>query len=73
MTDYSVAPKLDPHEEHFRISGPREGLSLFLRFLPASQTSIGAASGALRSRRDVPVGVVDRASFRRKVMARCIE
>jgi pimeloyl-ACP methyl ester carboxylesterase len=39
MTDYSIAPKLDPNEEHFRIPGPREGLSLFLRFLPAAKAS----------------------------------
>jgi pimeloyl-ACP methyl ester carboxylesterase len=38
MMDFSVAPKLDPREEHFRIPGPREGLSLFLRFLPALNT-----------------------------------
>src|SRR5689334_17289987 len=36
MTDYSIAPKLDPNEEHFRIPGSRDGLSLFLRFLPAA-------------------------------------
>jgi len=36
MTDYSVASKLDSREEHFRIPGPRNGLSLFLRFLPAA-------------------------------------
>jgi pimeloyl-ACP methyl ester carboxylesterase len=35
MTDYSVATKLDPREEHFRIPGPRDSLSLFLRYLPA--------------------------------------
>ena len=35
MTDFSAATKLDPREQHFRIPGPREGLSLFLRFLPA--------------------------------------
>ncbi|WP_407177060.1 alpha/beta hydrolase [Bradyrhizobium sp. STM 3562] len=35
MTD---APKLDPREQHFRIPGPREGLALFLRFLPAAST-----------------------------------
>src|SRR5215472_13277746 len=35
MTDYSAAPKLDPREQHFRIPGPRDGLSLFLRFLDA--------------------------------------
>jgi pimeloyl-ACP methyl ester carboxylesterase len=38
MTDYSVATKLDPREQHFRIPGPREGLSLFLRFLPTAAT-----------------------------------
>jgi pimeloyl-ACP methyl ester carboxylesterase len=38
MTDFSAAPKLDPREEHFHIAGPREGLSLFLRFLPATNT-----------------------------------
>src|SRR5436189_4049609 len=32
-------PKLDPREEHFRIPGPHEGLSLFLRFLPAAKTA----------------------------------
>ena len=42
MTDYSIATKLDPREEHFRIPGPREGLSLFLRFLPAASRSRGA-------------------------------
>jgi pimeloyl-ACP methyl ester carboxylesterase len=36
MTDWSGAPKLDAREEHFRVEGPREGLSLFLRFLPAA-------------------------------------
>jgi pimeloyl-ACP methyl ester carboxylesterase len=35
MPDYSAARKLDPREEHFRIPGPRGGMSLFLRFLPA--------------------------------------
>jgi pimeloyl-ACP methyl ester carboxylesterase len=35
MTDFSIARQLDPHEQHFRIPGPRENLSLFLRFLPA--------------------------------------
>lgn len=39
MSDYSTAPKLDPKEEHYRIPGPREGLSLFLRFLPAANAS----------------------------------
>ena len=40
MTDFSTAPKLDPREQHFRIPGPREGMSLFLRFLPAVNTAI---------------------------------
>ncbi len=35
--DFSVAPQLDPREQHFRIPGPARGLSLFLRFLPAEQ------------------------------------
>ncbi|MGA7809272.1 alpha/beta hydrolase [Bradyrhizobium sp.] len=35
MTSDAVAQKLDPREEHFHIPGPRPGLSLFLRFLPA--------------------------------------
>jgi pimeloyl-ACP methyl ester carboxylesterase len=39
MTDDSIATKLDPREEHFRIPGPREGLLLFLRFLPAASRS----------------------------------
>jgi pimeloyl-ACP methyl ester carboxylesterase len=34
-------PKLDPREQHFRISGPIEGLSLFLRFLPAARAHDG--------------------------------
>lgn len=38
MKDFSKAPQLDPQEQHFRIPGPREGLSLFLRFLPAATT-----------------------------------
>jgi pimeloyl-ACP methyl ester carboxylesterase len=35
MTDFSIAKQIDPREQHFRIPGPRENLSLFLRFLPA--------------------------------------
>ncbi len=38
MTDFSAAPKLDPREQHFRIPGPCDGLSLFLRFLPAAES-----------------------------------
>src|ERR1041385_3608788 len=38
MTDFAAGPKLDAREEHFRIPGPREGLSLFLRFLPAADS-----------------------------------
>jgi pimeloyl-ACP methyl ester carboxylesterase len=34
--DVSLCPKLDPREEHLRIPGPREKMSLFLRFLPAA-------------------------------------
>jgi pimeloyl-ACP methyl ester carboxylesterase len=37
MKNTSSAPKLDPREQHFRIPGPRDGPSLFLRFLPAIQ------------------------------------
>src|ERR1700760_5084564 len=36
MTDFSKAVPLDPKEQHFRIPGPIDGLSLFLRFLPAA-------------------------------------
>jgi pimeloyl-ACP methyl ester carboxylesterase len=38
MTDDAVAQKLDPCEEHFRIPGPRQGLSLFLRHLAAANS-----------------------------------
>ena len=38
MTDFSIATQLDPGEQNFRIPGPREGLSLFLRFLPAAES-----------------------------------
>jgi pimeloyl-ACP methyl ester carboxylesterase len=38
MTDYTTTTKLDPREEHFRIPGPRENASLFLRYLPAART-----------------------------------
>src|SRR5215468_4236135 len=38
MADFSTAPQLDPREEHFRVAGPRRGMSLFLRFLPATKT-----------------------------------
>jgi len=31
------AAKLDPREEHFRVPGPHDGLSLFLRYLPPSR------------------------------------
>src|SRR5205809_2448415 len=46
MIDFSAAPQLDLREQHFRILGPGEGMSLFLRFLPAEKS-------ALRSRRAV--------------------
>jgi hypothetical protein len=35
MTDISSPRKLDPNERHFRIAGPCDGLSLFLRLLAA--------------------------------------
>ncbi|MEH2540119.1 MULTISPECIES: alpha/beta hydrolase [unclassified Bradyrhizobium] len=35
MRDFSTAIRLDPSEQHFRLPGPRQGLSLFLRFLLA--------------------------------------
>ncbi len=41
MTDFSTGTKLDPREQHFRIPGPREGLSLFLRFLPTPRSDVG--------------------------------
>lgn len=47
MTDYSPKAKLDPREEHFRIPGPRDGLSLFLRFLPAARTSFSPRRAVL--------------------------
>jgi pimeloyl-ACP methyl ester carboxylesterase len=37
MLDFSAAPQLDPREQHFRVPGPREGLSLFLRYLPSAE------------------------------------
>ena len=40
MIDYSAAKKLDPREQHFRIPGPIEGLSLFLRLLPAETAAL---------------------------------
>jgi hypothetical protein len=43
MTDISSPRRLDPNEQHFRIAGPRDGLSLFLRLLPAGT---GGASGS---------------------------
>jgi hypothetical protein len=32
----AAAPWLDVREQHFRIPGPRQGMSLFLRLLPAA-------------------------------------
>jgi pimeloyl-ACP methyl ester carboxylesterase len=40
MTGFSASPKLDSHEEHFRIAGPRDGLSLFLRFMPGARSEL---------------------------------
>ena len=39
MTDVSAPTRLDPREQHFRIPGPRERRSLFLRFLPAATSA----------------------------------
>ena len=47
MTDFSAALKLDPREQHFHIAGPREGLSLFLRFLPAADSRFWPRRAAL--------------------------
>ena len=38
MADFTAAKRLDCREEHFRIAGPRDGMSLFLRFLPAANS-----------------------------------
>jgi pimeloyl-ACP methyl ester carboxylesterase len=42
---HSLAAKLDPREEHFRIPGPLPGLKLFLRHLPP--TRAGADAGKI--------------------------
>ncbi|MGH6776515.1 MAG: alpha/beta hydrolase [Bradyrhizobium sp.] len=47
MMDTSTTPKLDPREEHFRISGPREGLSLFLRYLPSANSTLQTGRAVL--------------------------
>jgi pimeloyl-ACP methyl ester carboxylesterase len=47
MTDFSAATKLDPREEHFRIPGPRDGASLFLRYLPAERTEFAPRRAVL--------------------------
>jgi pimeloyl-ACP methyl ester carboxylesterase len=39
--------KLDPYEEHFRIPGPREGASLFLRYLPPNNVASSARHAVL--------------------------
>jgi len=39
MTDFSAAPRFDLRDQHFRIPGPRKGMWLFLRFLPAENTT----------------------------------
>jgi pimeloyl-ACP methyl ester carboxylesterase len=38
--DFATAPKLDPREHHFRIPGPRQGMSLFLRFMPSPNAEV---------------------------------
>lgn len=47
MTDYSAATMLDPREQHFRIPGPRAGLSLFLRFLETKARKTGPRRAVL--------------------------
>ena len=47
MTHSSNAPSLDPREQHFRIAGPRDGLSLFLRFLPAQNSQSSSRRSVL--------------------------
>jgi pimeloyl-ACP methyl ester carboxylesterase len=42
-----MVTKLDPREEHFRIPGPRDGMALFLRFLPAANVSSRARRAVL--------------------------
>jgi pimeloyl-ACP methyl ester carboxylesterase len=39
MANPSSATTLDSREQNFRIPGPREGMSLFLRFLPAANAN----------------------------------
>jgi pimeloyl-ACP methyl ester carboxylesterase len=39
--------KLDPREEHFQIPGPSQGMSLFLRFLPAADTNFSPRRAVL--------------------------
>src|SRR5215469_13435255 len=41
MSGSDTNPKLDPREEHFHLDGPWTGMSLFLRFLPSTNTSPG--------------------------------
>ena len=47
MIDHFAAKKLDPREQHFRIPGPTEGLSLFLRLLPAGTTALSHSRRAV--------------------------
>jgi len=47
MMDYSTADRLDPREEHFRIPGPHDGFSLFLRYLPSSSSDFSPRRAAL--------------------------
>ena len=37
MNAYQTGTRLDPQEQHFRIPGLRDGLSLFLRYLPPAR------------------------------------
>jgi pimeloyl-ACP methyl ester carboxylesterase len=42
LLEPAIASTLDPHEQHFRIPGPHEAMSLFLRYLPATGEVGGA-------------------------------
>jgi hypothetical protein len=49
MTGFPSTPKLDCSEQHFRFPGPRDGLPLFLRFLPATRTGTISEIGGGRA------------------------
>jgi pimeloyl-ACP methyl ester carboxylesterase len=47
MTHDSIAARLDGRERHFRIPGPRDGMALFLRALPAASTAFAPRRAVL--------------------------